>query len=125
MRVQTRENLLYLNFKFSWTFCWYMPIRTMILESILLSVLQLICPLPDISVVKALQLLGWAAACGDITQAQDPASIHQHVLRVCYICNCLFHSLNFWCQKFFCVNCIPCNCKTLGITIFYVVNEQS
>ncbi len=44
--------------------------------------LQLTNPLPDIAVAKALQLLGWAAACGDITLAQDPASIHQHLLKV-------------------------------------------
>ena len=43
---------------------------------------QLTNPLPDISVAKALQLLGWAAACGDITLAQDPTSIHQHLVRV-------------------------------------------
>ncbi len=39
-------------------------------------------PLPDLSVVKSLQLLGWAAACGDILQVQDPTSIHQHFIKV-------------------------------------------
>jgi len=42
----------------------------------------LISPLPDLSVVKALQLLGWATACGDILQTQDPTSIHQHFVKV-------------------------------------------
>lgn len=43
---------------------------------------QLLSPLPDISVVKSLQLLGWSAACGDISLAQDASIIHQYFLKV-------------------------------------------
>ena len=43
---------------------------------------QLLSPLPDISVVKSLQLLGWSAACGDISLAQDASTIHQYFLKV-------------------------------------------
>ena len=49
--------------------------------------LQLLSPLPDISVVKSLQLLGWSAACGDISLAQDASTIHQYFLKVA-ICLC-------------------------------------
>ena len=53
----------------------------------ILFLLQLLSPLPDISVVKSLQLLGWSAACGDISLAQDASTIHQYFLKVS-ICLC-------------------------------------
>lgn len=42
---------------------------------------KLLSPLPDISVVKSLQLLGWSAACGDISLAQNASTIHQYFLK--------------------------------------------
>ena len=48
---------------------------------------QLLSPLPDVSVVKSLQLLAWSAACGDISLAQDASTIHQYFLKVA-ICLC-------------------------------------
>ena len=46
--------------------------------SLLVSVvcLQLISPLPDVSVVRSIQLLAWSAACGDVSLSSDPTSIH-------------------------------------------------
>ena len=43
---------------------------------------QLTSPLPDFSVVKALQLLVWSAACGDFSLSQDPTNIHQMFVKV-------------------------------------------
>ena len=37
---------------------------------------QLISPLPDVSVVRSIQLLAWSAACGDVSLSSDPTSIH-------------------------------------------------
>ena len=48
----------------------------------LLSLHQLLSPLPDLSVVKALQLLAWSAACGDISLALDATTVHQFFTKV-------------------------------------------
>jgi ubiquitin carboxyl-terminal hydrolase 9/24 len=37
---------------------------------------KLTSPLPDVSVVRSIQLLAWSAACGDVSLASDPTSIH-------------------------------------------------
>ncbi len=39
-------------------------------------------PLPDLSVVKALQVLSWAAGCGNLGLIADPSSIHQAFVKV-------------------------------------------
>ena len=43
---------------------------------------QLISPLPDISVVRSIQLLAWSAACGDVSLSSDPTSIHNAFTKV-------------------------------------------
>lgn len=43
---------------------------------VLVVCLQLISPLPDVSVVRSIQLLAWSAACGDVSLSSDPTSIH-------------------------------------------------
>ncbi|CAI8002162.1 Probable ubiquitin carboxyl-terminal hydrolase FAF-X [Geodia barretti] len=37
---------------------------------------KLISPLPDVSVVRSIQLLAWSAACGDVSLSSEPTSIH-------------------------------------------------
>jgi ubiquitin carboxyl-terminal hydrolase 9/24 len=43
---------------------------------------KLISPLPDISVVRSIQLLAWSAACGDVSLSSDPTSIHNAFTKV-------------------------------------------
>ncbi|XP_064393950.1 probable ubiquitin carboxyl-terminal hydrolase FAF-X [Halichondria panicea] len=38
---------------------------------------KLVDPLPDLSVVKALQMLSWAAGCGNLALIADPSNIHE------------------------------------------------
>ena len=72
------DNLYLSNYLVTFMLVWIVGVITITRYFLL----QLLSPLPDISVVKSLQLLGWSAACGDISLAQDAATIHQYFLKV-------------------------------------------
>ncbi len=46
------------------------------------AITQLVDPLPDLSVVKALQMLSWAAGCGNLALIADPSNIHETFVKV-------------------------------------------
>lgn len=43
---------------------------------------QLVQPLPDLGVVKALQVMTWAAGCGNLALMANPTSLHQSFIKV-------------------------------------------
>ena len=73
--------------------------------------------MPDISVVRSIQLLAWSAACGDVSLASDPTSIHNAFTKVSQLCsNCHYYGMVT--QKSVHVVCV----LLLNVKVKYVVS---